>query len=126
MVDAKRIHVAPSGINSTSESGAVAVVRERVREFIEDCTKHAFISKLNQRHPCQPQLYRKLSNAMRKDLTLNPTASSTGVQGLRPALTSCSQNVGAAESTWLIVKGWGRARAAPDKYVPPLLFSALQ
>jgi transmembrane anterior posterior transformation protein 1 len=48
-----------------------------VSEFIVDWTKHAFISKFND---IQPQLYSKFSNAMYKDLTLNPTASSTGVQ----------------------------------------------
>jgi hypothetical protein len=46
-------------------------------ELLVDWTKHAFISKFND---IQPELYTKFSNAMYKDLTINPTASSTGVQ----------------------------------------------
>jgi hypothetical protein len=48
-----------------------------VSEFVVDWTKHAFISKFND---IQPELYTKFSNAMNKDLTINPSASSTGVQ----------------------------------------------
>jgi hypothetical protein len=48
-----------------------------VSEFVVDWTKHAFISKFND---IQPDLYSKFSNAMYKDLTVNPSASSSGVQ----------------------------------------------
>jgi hypothetical protein len=56
-----------------------------VSEFVVDWTKHAFIAKFND---IQPELYTKFSNAMYKDLTVNPSASSSGVQVDRMQIVS--------------------------------------